>query len=149
MCWHPQSQDATSPEHLQSTQGEFLITTRRAQTKPVLRECDCSLSVWSHMASESHLAQVMLFSVSWPKSFFQNTPKCQCAAIYHDLETGTVIYSYIVGFATTSDTRAHMSVLTLSTVSWEGGRTGVGMKDKNTLTVHCTTCHSWDTADVE
>lgn len=143
MCWHPHSQDATSPEQFQSTQGEFLVTTRRAQTKPVLSECGCSLSVWSRMASESHLTYGM-FSVSGPKSFFQNTPKCQCAAIYHHLETGTVIYSCILGFAMTSNRRAHMSVLTLSTVSWGGGRTGVGMKDKNTLTVHCTACHSGD-----
>lgn len=45
--------------------------------------------------------------------------------------------------------RAHMSMPTLRAVSGEGGRTGVGMKDKNTLTVHCTTCHSRDTEDGE
>lgn len=76
----------------------------------------------------------MLFLVSWPKSFFQEIPKRQCAAIYHHLETATVL-----GFDMISNLRARMTVHTLGTVWLGDGKTEAGMKNTKVLAVHCVT----------
>lgn len=112
MCCHPQSQDASSS---QSTSKAHRVNSSLLpeELKPSLFSVNVTEAFKRGHISELHLTQVMPFSVSWPKSFFQNTTKCQCPAIYHHLESGIAIYSSVSGFAMTRNMKAHMSMPTL------------------------------------